>query len=405
MEHQIVVARYNEDISYLYLLSNIIIIYNKGDDNIPKYYNSIKLPNIGRESHTYLYHIINNYDTLATITLFIQGRVSDHKLLPIMEYFKDNKFIGRESTYDIEMLKDYIQHNGKYLKELKNKDLKKSKYTPYQWINKIGLNIENLKKFKMVWGANFSVSKDMIHKKPKIFYENLIKYLEYDKNPEEGHFFERSWSIIFNHPLFITKKRILYEYIFDINDTIIDKCKNILINNNDIEEIHLWTNNTTYKDLQIRYININKYVIINPLINDNSFVIKITDDLIFIKLEFENNITYEIHFNNNIEIYKENKLIICCKKKELLNIDITIKWLNNILLLLNDKIVILYLINETNHLNLINIKMKGYSSNLNYNSNFLEKIFIFQIENNKVNKNFYKDNYEDYYIEQLNFIS
>lgn len=403
MEHQIVVARYNEDISYLYLLSNIIIIYNKGDDNIPKYYNSIKLPNIGRESHTYLYHIINNYDTLATITLFIQGRVSDHKLLPIMEYFKDNKFIGRESTYDIEMLKDYIQHNGKYLKELKNKDLKKSKYTPYQWINKIGLNIENLKKFKMVWGANFSVSKDMIHKKPKIFYENLIKYLEYDKNPEEGHFFERSWSIIFYHPLFITKKRILYEYIFDINDTIIDKCKNILINNNDIEEIHLWTNNTTYKDLQIRYININKYVIINPLINDNSFVIKITDDLIFIKLEFENNITYEIHFNNNIEIYKENNLIICCKKNELLNIDITIKWLNNILLLVNDKIIILYVINETNPLNLINVKMKGYSSNLN--SNFLEKIFIFQIENNKVNKNFYKDNYEDYYIEQLNFIS
>ena len=46
MIFQIVVARYNEDISYLIPFANVCIIYNKGDDNIPvEFTNIIYLPN------------------------------------------------------------------------------------------------------------------------------------------------------------------------------------------------------------------------------------------------------------------------------------------------------------------------------------------------------------------------
>ena len=64
---EIVIARYNEDLSWLNKIDkNIkITIYNKGNNNIN--FPFIQLPNIGRESHTYLYHIINNYDNLADI--------------------------------------------------------------------------------------------------------------------------------------------------------------------------------------------------------------------------------------------------------------------------------------------------------------------------------------------------
>jgi len=69
MKTEIVVARYNENLSWLKKLPKdiIITVYNKGNDdiNIP----SIKLPNIGRESHTYLYHIIKNYNNLADQTI------------------------------------------------------------------------------------------------------------------------------------------------------------------------------------------------------------------------------------------------------------------------------------------------------------------------------------------------
>ena len=55
MEYQIVVARYNEDISYLSLFKDIAIIYNKGNQLIPNIFNSINLPNVGkRKSYIFI---------------------------------------------------------------------------------------------------------------------------------------------------------------------------------------------------------------------------------------------------------------------------------------------------------------------------------------------------------------
>ena len=34
------------------------------------------LPNVGREQHAYLTHIVRNYDSLADWTVFLHGKVS-----------------------------------------------------------------------------------------------------------------------------------------------------------------------------------------------------------------------------------------------------------------------------------------------------------------------------------------
>jgi hypothetical protein len=103
MLFQIVVARYNENISYLTPFEKVSVIYNKGDDNIQEeFINIIKLPNIGRESHTYLYHIINNYNNLADNTIFIQGNITDHKLLEFKKYITNKDFTGNLSLNDIQ---------------------------------------------------------------------------------------------------------------------------------------------------------------------------------------------------------------------------------------------------------------------------------------------------------------
>ena len=74
---EIVIAKYDEDITWANMYSNIISIYDKGSKPIfstsSLYNNYIKLPNIGREAHSYLYHIVNNYHNLASITVFTQG--------------------------------------------------------------------------------------------------------------------------------------------------------------------------------------------------------------------------------------------------------------------------------------------------------------------------------------------
>ena len=69
----IVVANFEEDISWLNFYSNISIIYSKSRFNNRKFRNIIHLPNTGRESHTYLYHIVKNYHNLSDITVFTQG--------------------------------------------------------------------------------------------------------------------------------------------------------------------------------------------------------------------------------------------------------------------------------------------------------------------------------------------
>lgn len=81
---EIVIARYKESIVWSDFYKSIVTIYDKskmssdGMNIYPEDYNMnnvIFLPNVGRESHTYLYHIVKNYDNLADVTVFTQGTV------------------------------------------------------------------------------------------------------------------------------------------------------------------------------------------------------------------------------------------------------------------------------------------------------------------------------------------
>ena len=176
LSFQIVVARYNEDVKWLLPFKKITILYNKGTyDPLLQYFDTIKLPNVGRESHSYLYHIVTNYDQLADKTIFFQGKISDHKILSIDKYFGKDNFIGLLENLPIEKIKKKIDHYGKW----KDRSMSLSKYTPYEWlIDIIGCKIDSsIDILQTVWGANFSVSKQMILSKPKKFYENMLRYV------------------------------------------------------------------------------------------------------------------------------------------------------------------------------------------------------------------------------------
>ena len=76
----IVVSRYNENLEWLkddIFKPYPIIIYNKGrNEDFYKPEKLIKIVdvvNVGRCDHTYLYHIINDYDILHDIIIFLPG--------------------------------------------------------------------------------------------------------------------------------------------------------------------------------------------------------------------------------------------------------------------------------------------------------------------------------------------
>lgn len=201
MEIEIVIARFDEDISWIYpyLEHNIqITVYNKGEEfeEIDERIHLVKLQNIGREAHTYLYHIINNYENLANVTIFLQGKIDDH--------IEDDLY-GYINKLYIDAFYVGLSKNFKK-SELTHKQFKINEYCGNK-LHEVGcnfgdfftthININYPTNFVMYINALFAVSKNLIKNRSKYYYKTLIN-LETTNNSELAHFIERSWYYIFN---------------------------------------------------------------------------------------------------------------------------------------------------------------------------------------------------------------
>ena len=71
----IVVSKYGEDIDWVKKINHKVTIYDKSNNPVE---GSIKLKNVGREGETFLYHIVNNYNNLDDVTVFLQGNPFEH---------------------------------------------------------------------------------------------------------------------------------------------------------------------------------------------------------------------------------------------------------------------------------------------------------------------------------------
>jgi hypothetical protein len=208
---ELVIARYNEDLEWLKKkkFKYPTTIYNKGNnDNFykPKGCKVIKLQNVGRESHSYLYHIINNYDNLPDLTIFLPGSSEiSHKMHRVNKVIKSIKK-KCVSTFPVDYHKDVkryfynftIENYGSTHNE-NNKINPENNLTPAS-IRPFGKWYEKHfdKNVKYMGHAGiFAVSNTHIKQYDKQYYNNLIKELEVSSNPEVGHYFERAWVAVF----------------------------------------------------------------------------------------------------------------------------------------------------------------------------------------------------------------
>jgi hypothetical protein len=219
---EIVIARYNEDLNWLKespFNEFKYIVYNKGiNSNFEKsgVTKIITLPNVGRCDHTYLYHIINNYNSLANITVFFPGSINmvnkKAKAIEILNRIKKNNFnkaifIG-EYTNDLKKKFNDFKLDNWQSSDLNNANLyKDSKLNPSiirpfgNWFKlHFGKQIINYYTINSI----FSIEKRDIMKFKINKYIFLLKQLETHANPEVGHYIERSWGAIF-YPLIFTK--------------------------------------------------------------------------------------------------------------------------------------------------------------------------------------------------------
>lgn len=161
-----VVARYNENLDWLKDLSWNYIVYNKGEDNLPEWIkNEIKLPNIGREAHTYLTYIINNYDNLPDYTIFVQGNPFPHSKKVIK---KINDFDG---------VKDFFPITDKFFRtrRLTKESPIYTELIVIELTRKLFVN--DISDLRFAHGAQFIVSKKAILFHKKITYQKIIDFM------------------------------------------------------------------------------------------------------------------------------------------------------------------------------------------------------------------------------------
>lgn len=205
---KVIIARYREDIAWVDDLGYDYVVYDKGGNNDPT---ARILPNIGREGHTFLTHIVKEYDQLAPMNIFLQGDPFDH----ITDQGRATVGILREQLR--EAVGRMIPFKGLAWFKLKcdrfgrPHDLRKPE-NEGRWAG-WGKDIPVGEVFERLFGVpmpeqiiaraptgNFCVTGERIRTRPRQFYEYALRMIEADPLDEgnTGHALERLWQHVFN---------------------------------------------------------------------------------------------------------------------------------------------------------------------------------------------------------------
>ena len=215
---EMVIARYNESLDWIKqepFNRYPIIIYNKGNNTefamTDKVKKVISLKNLGKCDHTYFHHIVNNYNKLADVTIFLPGSIdtSSAKYIKALKVFDNvakynttvmigaKNFDVKNMLYDF-ILDKWVTSDSRNKKENGESVLIPAQIRPFgKWYeNKFGSLLTNY----IVYAGIFAVAKEDILKHPVSYYQQFLDELSVGSNPEVGHYVERSWQAIFNPP-------------------------------------------------------------------------------------------------------------------------------------------------------------------------------------------------------------
>jgi hypothetical protein len=183
----IVISRYKNNMTWIsYFKTSRLFIYDKsGETN-----EYIHLPNIGRESHTYLTHIVNNYNDLANHVCFLQGNPFDHINIDVSTI---ETFSPLEDFFPLDSIMAKCDVYG----------------SPHSWCDMKGLIFDKYfinRPSEIIFtpGACFIVKKTAILNRKIEFYQELLKEFDRTDIPNPSGInkmpwaLERTWRYIFD---------------------------------------------------------------------------------------------------------------------------------------------------------------------------------------------------------------
>jgi len=251
---KVVVAYYNEDLSWVrYLrkeccINDILLISKKNGDHPD--YKTVSLPNIGKESHSFMWYIVNNYEKLPEIVFFCQGGVTSNemKYLKFMYVVKNlcnvekNGVIAlpgqlgfRYGAFDYDFKIDE-HHSSNPLNENLTYELIPSKVRPFgKWYQTFITNdLTKISKYGVSYNGIFCTTRKSILKFSKKTYEELYKQSSVGESTEVAHYLERSYYSMFVNNYLIDRITDLNEFhVFNIvNGELLDEQKTMFAHRN-----------------------------------------------------------------------------------------------------------------------------------------------------------------------------
>lgn len=208
LSKSLVISNYNNDLKWLYpILKNHeylnLYLYDKSEFINSVYYDKFKvkkIPNFGYNILSYCTHIIENYDCLDDIVIFIKGNLieREHTNFEIFDKaLRSNTLFLIERYHESTCLTvndvGYVEPNNNWYAPYHP-----SKYasTYNDFLNLLFENPPHPQFIRFAPGANFVVPKWNILKYSKNFYEKIAKYVSHDKLSLESHFAERAFYSI-----------------------------------------------------------------------------------------------------------------------------------------------------------------------------------------------------------------
>jgi hypothetical protein len=213
---QLVIARSYEDLTWTQRVDVPIVVYNKGSGDF-----GIKLENVGRETDTYLHHIVENYDNLPEHIIFTQGEPFQHspdflekikriqgKFMPLSDRY-DNltpppEWISTDGLYNIDMKNDVdwlkrhpiLQCNSIDVDYRHYKSIPKEENGFCTFAHELGIPFDKqTQKIKFFYSGIFYIHRDIIRLYSKETYK---KWLDLNRQHYSyGYLFEKMWHYIF----------------------------------------------------------------------------------------------------------------------------------------------------------------------------------------------------------------
>ena len=197
---ELVVAWYKEDVSWIRQrgFESSTTLYAKGGGDVEARCSpsrTVELPNVGREGHTYLAHILQNYDDLADVTFFLQGDPVFHcpQIFDLVDRQRDANGASEEFPPMMNPGKLYTVHDFHCHYWSQGRCVMQKMYRELFVDGAVASS-----EFTFGSGAIMSVTRDGIRARSLAFWQRCMSYVDHHVDPQEGYALERIWGLLFD---------------------------------------------------------------------------------------------------------------------------------------------------------------------------------------------------------------